>query len=158
MDQTNAMPLDREGFREVVRHPTAHSLVLGNYRLGEYAGVVALDLLGEMRPGGKEVMLDPSPTRAATRGATSAWRDAGATPKNAANSPEEFAAQRQLVGSHRHAPHRSSRASTPSGGRLDNHSIHPRASTAKRTATCSRASSTRRSSTSPTSRTSSSGR
>ena len=54
MDQANAMPLDRDGFREVVRHPTAHALVLGNYRLGEYAGVVALDrLLGEMRPEGK---------------------------------------------------------------------------------------------------------
>jgi hypothetical protein len=32
MDQTNAMPIDRDGFREVVRHPQAHALVLGNYR------------------------------------------------------------------------------------------------------------------------------
>lgn len=54
MDQTNAMPIDRDGFREVVRHPKAHAFVLGNYRLGEYAGVVGLQrLLGEMRPEGK---------------------------------------------------------------------------------------------------------
>src|SRR5258708_28299318 len=54
MDQTNTMPIDRDAFREVVRHPKAHALVLGNYRLGEYAGVVALQrLLDEMRPEGK---------------------------------------------------------------------------------------------------------
>jgi hypothetical protein len=54
VEQTNAMPLDRDAFREVVRHPRAHALVLGNYRIGEYAGVVALRrLLGEMQPEGK---------------------------------------------------------------------------------------------------------
>jgi rubrerythrin len=54
MDQTNAMPLDRDGFLEVVRHPLVHALVLENYRLGEYAGVVVLDrLLREMHPEGK---------------------------------------------------------------------------------------------------------
>jgi len=54
MDQSNAMPMDLAGFREVVRHPKAHAVVLGNYRIGEYAGVVALRrLLGEMQPEGK---------------------------------------------------------------------------------------------------------
>lgn len=44
-----AIDLQREAFREVVRHPEAHAIVLGTYRLGEYAGVVALDrLLGEL--------------------------------------------------------------------------------------------------------------
>ena len=31
MDQTNAMPLDREGVREVVRHPTVHALGITRY-------------------------------------------------------------------------------------------------------------------------------
>ena len=54
MDETNAMPIDLAGFREVVKNPKAHAIVLGNYRIGEYAGVVALKrLLGEMRPEGK---------------------------------------------------------------------------------------------------------
>jgi hypothetical protein len=54
MDQANAMPIDLAGFREVVQHPKAHAIILGNYRIGEYAGVVALKrLLGEMRPEGK---------------------------------------------------------------------------------------------------------
>jgi len=53
VEQTNALPLDRDGFREIVHHPRAHALVLGNYRIGEYAGVVALRrLLDEMRPDG----------------------------------------------------------------------------------------------------------
>ena len=43
--------LDAKEFREVVRHPQAHAVVLGQYRIGEYAGVVALDrLLGELAP------------------------------------------------------------------------------------------------------------
>jgi hypothetical protein len=43
--------LDASEFREVVRHPQAHAVVLGQYRIGEYAGVVALDrLLGELAP------------------------------------------------------------------------------------------------------------
>jgi hypothetical protein len=46
-----AMPYDRSQFREVVRHPRAHAFVLGQYRLGEHAGVVALRrLLDEMEP------------------------------------------------------------------------------------------------------------
>lgn len=41
--------LDPNQFREVVRNPRAHAVVLGQYRIGEYAGVVALDrLLGEL--------------------------------------------------------------------------------------------------------------
>jgi hypothetical protein len=58
-DETGATPparapLDVAAFREVVRHPRAHALVLQQYRLGEYAGVVALRrLLAEMRPEGR---------------------------------------------------------------------------------------------------------
>ena len=45
------MPYGRPEFREVVRHPQAHAFVLGQYRLGEHAGVVALGrLLGEIEP------------------------------------------------------------------------------------------------------------
>src|SRR5262245_20030249 len=44
---------DLAGFREVVRHPRAHALILQQYRVGEYAGVVGLKrLLGEMRSEG----------------------------------------------------------------------------------------------------------
>jgi rubrerythrin len=50
----NAIDVDHEGFREVVRHPQAHALILQQYRIGEYAGVVGLKrLLGEMKPEGK---------------------------------------------------------------------------------------------------------
>ena len=46
-----AMPYDRPEFREVVRHPRAHAFVLGQYRLGEHAGVVGLRrLLDEVEP------------------------------------------------------------------------------------------------------------
>lgn len=49
-----ALDLDLAGFREVVRHPGAHAVVLGQYRIGEWAGVVALRrLLAEMQPEGK---------------------------------------------------------------------------------------------------------
>src|SRR5262245_65084496 len=45
---------DLAGFREVVNHPRAHALILQQYRVGEYAGVVGLKrLLAEMRPEGK---------------------------------------------------------------------------------------------------------
>jgi len=109
MDQTNAMPLDREGFREVVRHPTAHALVLGNYRLGEYAGVVALDrLLGEMRPEGKlhQAMSIHHKDEGRHSQVFTDWivrldRTPQPFPTNVegffANSPEEFAEQRRLV-------------------------------------------------------------
>jgi len=46
--------IDAGGFREVVRHPEAHAVVLAQYRVGEHAGVVALRrLLDEMEPEGK---------------------------------------------------------------------------------------------------------
>src|SRR5262249_36290373 len=45
------MPYGRPEFREAIRHPQAHAFVLGQYRLGEHAGVVALGrLLAEMEP------------------------------------------------------------------------------------------------------------
>jgi len=48
-----AVGVDLAGFREVVNHPRAHALILQQYRVGEYAGVVGLKrLLGEMRPEG----------------------------------------------------------------------------------------------------------
>jgi rubrerythrin len=48
-----AAAVDLAGFREVVRHPRAHALILQQYRVGEYAGVVGLKrLLAEMRPEG----------------------------------------------------------------------------------------------------------
>ena len=109
MDQTNAMPIDRDGFREVVRHPKAHALVLGNYRLGEYAGVVALGrLLGEMRPEGKlhQAMTihhrdEERHSRVFTDWIGRLGHVPDPFPTNVegffANSPEEFAAQRQLV-------------------------------------------------------------
>ena len=50
----NAIHVDHDAFREVVRHPQAHALILQQYRIGEYAGVVGLKrLLGEMKPEGK---------------------------------------------------------------------------------------------------------
>jgi hypothetical protein len=49
MTNDNPLRFDANEFREVVRNPKAHAVVLGQYRLGEYAGVVALDrLLGEI--------------------------------------------------------------------------------------------------------------
>jgi hypothetical protein len=49
----NAIDIDLSGFREVVRHPRAHALILQQYRIGEYAGVVGLKrLLWEMKPEG----------------------------------------------------------------------------------------------------------
>jgi rubrerythrin len=49
----NAIDVDLAGFREVVRHPQAHAVILQQYRIGEYAGVVGLKrLLGEMKPEG----------------------------------------------------------------------------------------------------------
>jgi rubrerythrin len=50
----NAIDVDLDHFREAVRHPEAHALILQQYRIGEYAGVVGLKrLLGEMKPEGK---------------------------------------------------------------------------------------------------------
>ena len=48
----NAIDVDHDAFREVVSHPQAHALILQQYRIGEYAGVVGLRrLLGEMPEG-----------------------------------------------------------------------------------------------------------
>jgi len=53
-DLDSSIDLDLAGFREVVGNPRAHALVLQQYRIGEYAGVVGLKrLLGEMQPEGK---------------------------------------------------------------------------------------------------------
>ena len=49
----NAIDYEIAAFREVTRHPKAHAHILQQYRVGEYAGVVALKrLLGEMQPEG----------------------------------------------------------------------------------------------------------
>jgi rubrerythrin len=109
MDKQNAMPVDRDAFREVVRHPKAHALVLGNYRLGEYAGVVALDrLLDEMQPEGKlhEAMTIHHRDEGRHSRVFTDWIERlGETPQPFptnvegffANSPEEFAAQRKFA-------------------------------------------------------------
>jgi hypothetical protein len=45
------LPYDGPQFRDVVRHPRAHAYLLAQYRVGEYAGVVALRrLLAEVDP------------------------------------------------------------------------------------------------------------
>jgi len=109
MDQTTTMSLDRDGFREVVRHPQAHALVLGNYRLGEYAGVVALDrLLAEMRPEGKlhEAMTIHHHDEERHSHVFTDWIERlGHVPQPFpanlegffSNSPEEFAQQRKML-------------------------------------------------------------
>jgi len=109
MEQTNAMPIDLAGFREVVRHPKAHAIILGNYRIGEYAGVVALKrLLGEMRPEGKLHAAMEVHYRDEERHSTvfTDWMvrlgvPPPPLPENVegffANSPEEFAQHRQIV-------------------------------------------------------------
>ena len=52
-DERQAFEGDVAAFREVVRHPKAHAQILGQYRIGEYAGVVGLrQLLDEMEPEG----------------------------------------------------------------------------------------------------------
>jgi rubrerythrin len=53
-DEREVLDVDVAAFREVVRHPKAHAQILGQYRIGEYAGVVGLrQLLAEMEPEGK---------------------------------------------------------------------------------------------------------
>jgi len=52
-DERQVLDADIAAFREVVRHPKAHAQILGQYRIGEYAGVVGLrQLLAEMEPEG----------------------------------------------------------------------------------------------------------
>ncbi len=109
MDQTNQMPVDLAAFREVVRHPQAHAVILGNYRIGEYAGVVALRrLLGEMQPEGKLHAAMEIHYRDEDRHSklfTDWMQRIGVEPPPLptevegyfANSPEEFQQQRKLV-------------------------------------------------------------
>ncbi len=109
MERQNAMPVDRDAFREIVRHPKAHALVLGNYRLGEYAGVVALRrLLDEMRPEGnlhEAMTIHHRDEGRHTRVFTDWIERLGETPRPFptnvegffSNSPEEFAAQRKFA-------------------------------------------------------------
>src|SRR5262245_3094753 len=101
--------MDRDAFREIVRHPQAHALVLGNYRIGEYAGVVALRrLLDEMRPDGKlhEAMTIHHRDEGRHTAVFTGWMrrlgvEPPALPENVegyfANSPEEFRQQRALM-------------------------------------------------------------
>jgi rubrerythrin len=108
-EQDNAIDYHVAAFREVTRHPQAHAHILQQYRVGEYAGVVALKrLLGEMQPEGKlhrameihfrdeerhskvftdwiyRLGVEPEPLPTEVEGFF-------------ANSPEEFQQQRQLV-------------------------------------------------------------
>jgi hypothetical protein len=53
-DAARALRLDTNQFREVIRNPQTHAWILGQYRIGEHAGVVGLRrLLDEMHPEGK---------------------------------------------------------------------------------------------------------
>jgi len=109
MDQTNEMPMDLAGFREVVRRPQAHAVVLGNYRIGEHAGVVALRrLLGEMQPEGKLHAAMEIHHRDEERHSTvfTGWIQRLGAPAPPlptevegyfANSPEEFQQHRKLL-------------------------------------------------------------
>jgi hypothetical protein len=104
-----ALDLDLSAFREVVRHPQAHATVLGQYRFGEYAGVVALRrLLGEMQPEGKlhtAMTIHQRDEDRHTRVFTDWIARLGVTPEPLpehvegffANSPEEFRQQRALL-------------------------------------------------------------
>lgn len=105
----NAVRLDLSEFREVVRHPRAHAHILGQYRVGEYAGVVALRrLLDEMQPEGKlhqAMAIHHRDEERHSRVFTDWIYRLGVEPEPLptdvegffANSREEFLAQRQLV-------------------------------------------------------------
>ena len=109
MDQHNDVGLDRAAMREIVRHPKAHAVILGQYRIGEYAGVVALKrLLGEMQPEGKLHQAMEIHYRDEGRHSKvfTDWIERlGVTPAPLptdvegffATSPEEFQAQRQML-------------------------------------------------------------
>jgi hypothetical protein len=101
--------LDANQFREVVRHPRAHAVVLGQYRIGEYAGVVALDrLLAELPQDAKlrRAMEIHRRDEARHTQVFTAWMqrlgaEAPALPRDVeayfATSEEEFRQQRALV-------------------------------------------------------------
>jgi rubrerythrin len=102
---------DVSQFREVVREPKAHAIVLGQYRVGEYAGVVALDrLLGELDAGARlrramEVHRrdEARHTRVFTDWMRRLGTEPPALPRDVeayfATSEEEFRQQRALVDS-----------------------------------------------------------
>lgn len=103
------VPIDPAAFRELVRHPEAHAVVLGQYRVGEYAGVVALRrLLDEMRPEGKlyqAMTVHRRDEERHTHVFTDWIRRLGVAPEPLpddvegffATSPEEFRDQRALL-------------------------------------------------------------
>jgi hypothetical protein len=100
---------DPAAFREIVRHPRAHAVILGQYRIGEYAGVVALRrLLGEMQPEGKlhEAMTIHHRDEARHSQVFTDWmRRLGVEPPPLptevegyfSNSPEEYAEHRRVL-------------------------------------------------------------
>lgn len=104
-----ALNLDLSAFREVVRHPRAHATILGQYRVGEYAGVVALQrLLGEMQPEGKlhtAMTIHQRDEDRHTRVFTQWIERLGVAPEPLpenvegffANSPDEFRQQRTML-------------------------------------------------------------
>lgn len=108
-EQDNAIDYQIAAFREVTRHPKAHAHILQQYRVGEYAGVVALKrLLEEMQPEGKLHRAMEIHFRDEERHSkvfTDWIYRLGVTPEPLptevegffANSPEEFQQQRQLV-------------------------------------------------------------
>ncbi len=104
-----AQTFDLAQLREVVRHPRAHAEILGQYRIGEYAGVVALRrLLDEMRPEGKlhrAMEIHFRDEERHSRVFTEWMRRCGVEPPPMpaelegyfATSPEEFRQQRALL-------------------------------------------------------------
>ena len=107
-EQENAIDVDHDAFREVVRHPQAHALILQQYRIGEYAGVVGLKrLLGEM-PEGKlhrAMEIHQRDEERHSRVFTDWIYRLGVQPEPMpaeveayfANSPEEFRSNRELI-------------------------------------------------------------
>jgi hypothetical protein len=101
--------LDPGQFREVVRNPGAHAFMLGQYRIGEYAGVVALRrLLDEMAPEGKlrqAMEIHHRDEGRHTQVFTDWMRRLGTEPPALptqvegyfSNSPEEFRQQRAIL-------------------------------------------------------------
>jgi hypothetical protein len=109
MDNEHPATRDPAEFREIVRNPRTHAVILGQYRIGEYAGVVALHrLLGEMRPEGKlhEAMTIHHRDEARHSQVFTDWmRRLGVEPPPLptevegyfSNSPEEFAEHRRVL-------------------------------------------------------------
>jgi len=108
-DTAQLLRLDPSQFREVVRNPQTHAWILGQYRLGEHAGVVGLRrLLDEMQPEGKlhKAMEIHYHDEARHSDVFTGWmRRLGAAPPALpaemegffSTSPEEFQRQRELL-------------------------------------------------------------